>query len=61
MTEDIFFLDDLALHTWYVDGEGRILASVEDLFLVINREYSRKMFIFSQKGLFLSYTDKIFL
>lgn len=61
MTEDIFFLDDLALHTWYVDGEGRILASEEDLFLVINREYSRKMFIFSQKGLFLSYTDKIFL
>lgn len=60
MTEDIFTLEDLGLHTWYVDGEGRILASEEDLFLVINREYSRKTFVFSQKELFLSFTDKIF-
>lgn len=61
MTRDIFCLDDLELHTWYVDGEGRILASEEDLFLLINRDYSRKMFVFSQKGLFLSFADNIHL
>ncbi len=59
MTKDIFRLDDLDLHTWYVDGEGRILASEEDLFLAINRDYSRRMFIFSQKGLFLSLVRKV--
>ncbi len=56
MAKDIFCLDDLELHTWYVDEEERILASEEDLFLSINRDYSRKMFVFSQKGLFLSLT-----
>lgn len=61
MTRDIFCLHDLELHTWYVDGEGRILASEEDLFLLINRDYSRKMFVFSQKGLFLSFADNIHL
>lgn len=60
MTEDIFRLDDLELDTWYVDREGRILASEEDLFLVLNREYSRRMFVFSQKGLFMHCADKIF-
>ena len=44
-----------------MDGEGRILASEEDLFLLINRDYSRKMFVFSQKGLFLSFADNIHL
>lgn len=58
MTRDIFRLDDLDLHTWYVDREGRILSSEEDLFLAINRDYSRKMFVFSQKGLFLSLVKK---
>jgi len=60
MTEDIFLLNDLELNTWYVDREGRILSSEEDLFLVLNREYSRRMFVFSQKGLFMHWTDKIF-
>lgn len=61
MTEDIFRLDDLELDTWYVDREGRILASEEDLFLVLNREYSCRMFVFSQKGLFMHWADKVFL
>lgn len=60
MAKDIFSLDDFRLSTWYVDKEGRILSSEEDVFLVINREYSRKTFVFSQKGLFMSFTDKIF-
>lgn len=61
MTEDIFRLDDLELDTWYVDWEGRILSSEEDLFLVLNREYSRRMFVFGQKGLFMHWVDKVFL
>lgn len=61
MTKDIFRLDDLELDTCYVDGERRILASEEDLFFVLNREYSRRMFVFSQKGLFMHWTDKVFL
>ena len=60
MAQNIFSLEDFSLNTWYVDGEGRILSSEEDIFLAINREYSRKMFVFSQIGLFLSFTDKIF-
>lgn len=60
MTEDIFRLDDLELDTWYVDWEGRILSSEEDLFLVLNREYSRRMFVFGQKGLFMHWVDKVF-
>ena len=61
MTEDIFRLDDLELDTWYVDWEGRILSSEEELFLVLNREYSRRMFVFGQKGLFMHWVDKVFL
>lgn len=60
MTKDIFRLDDLELSTWYVDEEGRILASEADLFLAINRDYSRRMFVFSQKELFMSFAEKIF-
>ena len=58
MTDDIFRLNDLELTTCYVDKEERILATEEDLFLVINREYSRKTFIFSQKNLFLTMVQK---
>lgn len=58
MTDDIFRLNDLELTTCYVDKEERILATEEDLFLVINREYSLKTFIFSQKNLFLTMVQK---
>lgn len=58
MTEDIFRVNDLELNTFYVDAEGRILAEEEDLFLVINRDYSRKTFVFSQKSLFLQKCGK---
>lgn len=52
MTDDIFRLNDLDLTTFYVDEEGRILSSEEDLFLVINKEYSRRTFLHSQLPLF---------
>ncbi|MBR6770599.1 MAG: glycosyltransferase family 2 protein [Lachnospiraceae bacterium] len=53
MTENIFRLEDMSLTTIYVDGEGRILATEEDLFRVINRDYSCQSFVFAQKSLFL--------
>lgn len=54
MTEDIFRLRDLELETFYVDAEGRILATEEDVMMVCNRDDSRKLFVFSQKPLFMS-------
>lgn len=54
MTDDIFRLDDLELTYIYADREERILATEEDLFLVLNRDYSRRTFLFSQKNLFLT-------
>lgn len=54
MTDDIFRLQDMELTTCYVDAQERLMATEEDLFLVINRDYSRQMFIFSQKNLFIS-------
>lgn len=59
MTKDIFRLEDFSLRTAYVDEEGRILATEDDLFMVMNRSYSRRMFVFSQKDLFLSFADKL--
>ena len=58
MTENLFRLDDLELTTCYVDEEERILATEEDLFLVINHAYSRQMFVFSQKNLFLTMAEQ---
>lgn len=59
MTDSIFRLEDLSLSVVYVDEEDRILAEEEELFLVINREYSRRTFIFAQKPLFLWSTDRV--
>lgn len=53
MTESIFRIEDLSLKTLYADAEGRILASEEDLFMVINRDYSRRTFVAAQKAVFL--------
>lgn len=58
MTANIFKVHDLELTTCYVDEQERILATEEDLFMVINRDYSRRMFIFSQKNLFLTMAEK---
>lgn len=58
MTDSIFRLEDLELATCYVDEEERILATEEDLFMVINRDYSRQMFVFSQKNLFMTMAQK---
>lgn len=57
MTESLFRVNDFELNTFYVDMEGRILATEEDVCMLINRDYSRKLFVLSQKGLFLSGTE----
>lgn len=58
MTDNIFKVRDFDLQTFYVDEEERILAFEEDVLMVMNRSYSRKMFILSQKALFMSKTER---
>ena len=56
MTEDVFRLEagNLGLATCYVDCEGRIVSSPEDAFRILNIPESRRLFLLSQKDLFLS-------
>ncbi len=56
MTEDVFRLETgrLGLATFYVDGEGRIVSSPEDVFLLQGIPDSRRLFVHSQMDLFLS-------
>lgn len=54
MTGDIFRLRDLELETFYRDTEGRILATEEDVLMVCGRDDCRRMFVFSQKALFMN-------
>lgn len=55
MIDDVFRLKagNLGLGTYYVDREGRIVSSSEDIFLILSISESRQLFYLSQKDLFL--------
>lgn len=61
MTEDIFRLEagELGLATCYVDGEGRIVSSSADVFLILSVPDIRRLFLHSQKELFLNAVKKM--
>lgn len=53
LCRDIFSLKDYSLERIYIDLEGRILETEEDVFTVFNKKYSYENFLFMQKPLFL--------
>lgn len=59
LCRDIFAIQDYSLKDIYVDIEGRILATEEDVFKVYNKEYSYRTFLFMQKPLFLEQAKKL--
>lgn len=58
LCRDIFSIQDYSLKDIYVDIEGRILATEEDVFKVYNKDYSYQTFLFMQKPLFLEQAKK---
>lgn len=61
MTEDVFRLEprELGFATCFADREGRIVSSEEDVFFLLGVRQSRRMFLHSQTGLFLSAVRKL--
>ena len=59
LCRDIFTIQDYSLKDIYVDIEGRILATEEDVFKVYNKEYSYRTFLFMQKPIFLEQAKKL--
>ncbi len=53
LCRDIFSLKDYSLERIYIDIEGRILETEEDVFRIFNKKYSYESFLFMQKPLFL--------
>lgn len=53
LCESIFQLEDLSLQTYYMDVDGNVLATEDDQLMTINYAYSKRMFLFAQKPLFL--------
>ena len=53
LCESIFQLEDLGLRTYYMDVDGNVLATEDDQLMIINYAYSKRMFLFAQKPLFL--------
>lgn len=59
LCRNIFSLEDYSLKDIYVDIEGRILATEEDVFKVFNKAYSYQTFLYMQKPLFLEQARKL--
>lgn len=53
LCEDIFRVDDLTLQAYYIDLDGNVLATEEDILKRINYPYARSAFLFAEKPLFL--------
>ena len=53
LCDSIFSIDDLSLEKVYIDIDDCILASEDDMLDVINYNYSKRCFVFTQKPLFL--------
>ena len=53
LCESIFRNDDLSLSTVYMDLEGNLLVSEDDVLMVINYPYAKRSFLFAQTPLFL--------
>jgi len=56
---NIFSLEDYSLQDVYVDIEGRILSTEEDVFKVFNKAYSYQTFLYMQKPLFWEQVRKL--
>lgn len=59
LCRNIFNIKDFSLKDIFVDIEGRILATEEDVLKVLNKEYSYQMFLFTQKPLFMEQAKKL--
>lgn len=59
LCRNIFTIKDFSLKDIFVDIEGRILATEEDVLKVLNKEYSYQMFLFTQKPLFMEQAKKL--
>lgn len=53
LCEDIFRVEDLTLQSYYIDLDGNVLATEEDVLIRINAPYARSAFLFAEKPLFL--------
>jgi GT2 family glycosyltransferase len=60
LCENIFKLDDLSLSKVYIDIDKCILQDEEDVFDVINYNYSRRSFILAQKPVFLQKIHELY-
>lgn len=52
MCEFVFTVEDLSLKKYYIDHEDNILANEDDVLMVINYPYSKRMFRYSMLPLF---------
>ena len=59
LCRNICSIKDYSLQKIFVDIEGRILATEEDVFKVFNKDYSYQTFLYTQKPLFMEQAKKL--
>ena len=58
LCKSIFQINDFSMMTYYMDIDDNILASEEDSLMIINYNYSKRLFLYAEKPLFLRLINK---